>query len=74
VLLEADGWGENITLAEVWEAIEAVVPRAELAAAVNTITGLVPTPDADDDGDWRAELAPSAAKTLPGCPRSSPGT
>jgi Domain of unknown function (DUF4158)/Tn3 transposase DDE domain len=57
VLLEADGWGENVTLADVWEAIEVVVPRAELAAAVSTITGLVPPPDADDDGDWRAELA-----------------
>jgi hypothetical protein len=32
-----------------------VVPRAELKAAVTTITGMVP-PDTDDDGDWRAEL------------------
>lgn len=56
ILLEADGWGETVSLAEVWEAIDAVVPRAELRAAVTTITGMVLPPDADDDGDWQAEL------------------
>ncbi|MEU8359752.1 DUF4158 domain-containing protein [Nonomuraea sp. NPDC048882] len=56
VLLEATGWGEEIRLAEVWDAIDMVIPRAELRAAVATVTGIVPPPDAEDDGGWRAEI------------------
>lgn len=57
VLLEATGWGEEIRPAEVWDAIDMVIPRAELRAAVATVTGIVPPPDAEDDGGWRAEIA-----------------
>jgi len=62
VLLEASpapGAGEPVGLDEVWATIEAVISRAELRAAVATVTDLVPPPDADTDPDaaMRAELA-----------------
>jgi hypothetical protein len=59
VLLEATGWDGDVGLDEVWESIEAVLPRAaaELRAAVAVVTDLVPPPDADLDGAMRAELA-----------------
>ncbi|MEV1005499.1 Tn3 family transposase [Nonomuraea sp. NPDC050202] len=57
VLLEAEGWSEDVRLFEVWEMIDAVVPRAQLRSAVATVIGLVPPPDAEDDGGWRAEMA-----------------
>ena len=56
VLLEAVGWGENITLDVVWDAIENVVSRSELRASVANVDGLVLPPDADPDGEWRAAL------------------
>jgi len=48
--------GEDARLGEVWQAIDAVVPRSELRDAVATVTGLVPPPEAEDDGGWRAEM------------------
>ena len=59
VMFEAADWGaeDEVRLVEVWEAIEAVVPRADLRAAVATVTGMVAPPDAEDDGGWRAEMA-----------------
>jgi hypothetical protein len=58
VLLEAIGWGPDVQLAEVWEAIEAVVPRTGLRAAVDTVIGMVPPAGVDDDDDgWREEMA-----------------
>jgi hypothetical protein len=59
VMLEAVDWGaeDEVLLAQVWEAIEAVVPRADLRAAVATVTGMVAPPDAEDDGGWRVEMA-----------------
>ncbi|MCA1682007.1 MAG: Tn3 family transposase, partial [Actinobacteria bacterium] len=40
-----------------WEAIEAVVSRAELRAAVATVNEMVPPPGAEADADdWRGEL------------------
>ncbi|MER5322936.1 Tn3 family transposase [Streptosporangium roseum] len=57
VLLEAETWSEDVRLFEVWEMIDAVVPRAQLRSAVATVTGLVPPPDAEDDGGWRAAMA-----------------
>ncbi len=58
VLLEAEEWGqgEEMTLEVVWDAIENVVSRAELRAAVAGVTEVLPPPDADPDGEWRARL------------------
>jgi hypothetical protein len=57
VLFEATEFGENITVEQLWESIEAVVSRAELRAAVDKISDVAPPPGADPDGEWRAELA-----------------
>ncbi|HEY6315515.1 MAG TPA: hypothetical protein VIY52_32570 [Streptosporangiaceae bacterium] len=40
-----------------WEAIEAVVSRAELRAALVLVSDNVPPADASDGDDWRSELA-----------------
>ena len=58
-LFESDGWGGTggePRVAQVWEAIEAVVSRAELRAALALVNDSVPRPDAEDSDDWRAEL------------------
>jgi TnpA family transposase len=58
-LFEADGWGgpdEEPRVSEVWEAIEAVISRAELRAARVLVNENVPPADASDPDDWRAEL------------------
>jgi hypothetical protein len=58
-LFDSDGWGgqdEEPRVAEVWEAIEAVVSRAELRAALATVNSSVPPADAADPDDWRSEL------------------
>jgi TnpA family transposase len=47
---------EGVNLAQVWERIERVVPRGELAAALRALEELLPAPDSDDDEAWRAEL------------------
>lgn len=56
VLLEASEWGGPVSLERVWEAIEDVVPRSELRAAVEHIIDVAPPPDADPDGEWRQRL------------------
>lgn len=56
VFLEATEWGEEVSLELVWDAIENVVSRAELRAAVAHVTEVLPPPDADPDGEWRAAL------------------
>ena len=57
-LLDSQEWGsvEEVRVAAVWEAIEAVISREELRAAVATVTEMVPPPDAEGE-DWRAGLA-----------------
>jgi TnpA family transposase len=45
-----------VSLSEVWNAIEEVVPRDKLAAAVETVTAFIPASDDDTDAEWRAEL------------------
>lgn len=54
VLLGLDAHVE-VTLVEVWAAIEAVADRGQLAAAVGVVDDLVPG-DEDDQGEKRAEL------------------
>jgi TnpA family transposase len=58
-LFESDGWGgpdEEPRVSEVWEAIEAIVSRAALRAALTLVNENVPPADAADPDDWRAEL------------------
>ncbi|GAA2313856.1 hypothetical protein GCM10010149_76530 [Nonomuraea roseoviolacea subsp. roseoviolacea] len=58
-LFESDGWGGPYSeprVAEVWEAIEAVISRAELRAALVLVNDSVPSADAADPDDWRSEL------------------
>ncbi len=55
VLFEAAGWGENVSLKAVWEAIDnAVGSRARLREAVEGVQEFIPPPGADPDGQWRA--------------------
>lgn len=56
VLLEARELGEQATLPWLWDAIDDVVPEAELRAAVTAVTELTPPPGAEVDGEWRATL------------------
>jgi hypothetical protein len=46
----------DVTLAEIWEAIDHVVPRGELRAALESIAALAPAPQADPGGEWRGLL------------------
>jgi hypothetical protein len=58
-LFESDSWGgpdEEPRVSEVWEAIEAVVSRAELRAALVLVNESVPPADAAGPDDWRSEL------------------
>ena len=58
-LFDSDGWGgpdEEPRVSQVWEAIEAVVSRADLRAALAVVSESVPPPGAEDPDDWRAEL------------------
>jgi hypothetical protein len=52
VLLEARTWGEEeeVRVAEVWEAIEARIAREQVRAAVDTVTGMLPPPEAAPEG------------------------
>src|SRR6266567_4414846 len=56
-LFDSDGWGgpeEGPRVSAVWEAIEAVVSRADLRAALMVVSESVPPPGAEDPDDWRA--------------------
>lgn len=48
--------GEVVSVLDAWSAIEAVVPREQMAAALATIAAAVPDGDGDDAAEWRAEL------------------
>jgi hypothetical protein len=51
----ADEWDATVTLDVLWDAIENVVTRARLRAAVANIHQIL-LPDADPDGEWRSEF------------------
>ncbi|MGH9222730.1 MAG: Tn3 family transposase, partial [Acidimicrobiales bacterium] len=55
VLLDSESDAE-LTIEGLWQAIDEVVPRSELLAAVANLTATLPPPDADPAGEWRAEL------------------
>ncbi len=57
-LFDSDAWGgegEGPRVSQVWEAIEAVVSRADLRAALEVVTETTPPPGVEDP-DWRAGL------------------
>ncbi len=56
VLLDAADSGDDVTITTVWHAIEQVVSRKDLAAAVAGITAVTPPPAADPGGAWRASI------------------
>lgn len=56
ILLDLPVSGAQLTLDDAWQAIDAVLPRSELAAAVATVNELSPAGD-DGDREWRAVLA-----------------
>lgn len=49
--------GDVVSVAGAWSAIEKVVPREQLAAALAVIAETVPDDDGDGDAEWRRELA-----------------
>lgn len=61
----ADEDGQVVSPVEVWGQIEAVISRAELAAAMAAVEELTPAPDSDDDEAWRAELTKRYAVVRP---------
>ena len=72
MLLEAAECGEDLHVSEVLEKIDALVARPELRAALAEVTATVPSPDADDDGGWRAEMA-SRYQTVAGLVKTLTG-
>ncbi|PZR85723.1 MAG: hypothetical protein DLM67_25160 [Candidatus Nephthysia bennettiae] len=68
VLLEASVAAEDVSVAEVWEAIERVVSRGQVAAALAAVCELGPPPDEEADEAWRAELLKRHATTRPFLP------
>ncbi|HEY6798466.1 MAG TPA: Tn3 family transposase [Kineosporiaceae bacterium] len=66
VLLEAEDWGEGVPLDLVWATIEKVVgPRAAIQAAVAGVSQMLPPPQADPDGAWRAQVVERFASVKP---------
>ena len=58
VLLDAATGGDEVDLAGAWQAVDALVPRAELRAALSTVVELAPAPSpADAVAEWRVELS-----------------
>ena len=56
VLFDVTDSGGELTLGQVWAAVEAVVPRGELREAVDAVAGMVLTPGSDADAGMRAHL------------------
>jgi hypothetical protein len=65
VLFEVTAFGEELSLEQVWESIEAIVPRHQLREAVEAVTDMVPPPDADADAEVRARLTERIATVTP---------
>jgi hypothetical protein len=73
-LFDSDGWGgpgEEPRVSQVWAAIEGVVSRAELRAALALVNDSVPSADGPDPDDWRAELL-GRYPTVSGFPKMLP--
>jgi hypothetical protein len=53
VLLKVTDSGAPMILGDIWRAIDEVVPRTDLRAAVDNLRRVVPTPNQDPDAEWR---------------------
>jgi hypothetical protein len=56
-LLDASASGTTLRVEDLWREIDAVVPREELRAALQTVSEIVAHVDEDDEGETRARLA-----------------
>ena len=65
VLFDVTDSGGELTLEQVWESIEAVVPRGELREAVDAVADMVPPPGSDADAEMRAHLTERIATVTP---------
>ena len=65
VLFQVTDLGEELTLEQVWESIEAIVPRRQLRESVDAVSDMVPPPGADDDAEARALLTERIATVTP---------
>ena len=65
VLFDVTDSGGELTLEQVWESIEAVVPRGELREAVDAVADMVPPPGSDADTEMRAHLTERIATVTP---------
>jgi hypothetical protein len=59
---------EDVSVAEVWKAIERVVPRGQVTAALAAVWELAPLPDEQAAEAWRAELLKRHATIRPFLP------
>lgn len=71
VLLDAAETGGELSVAQVWAEIERVVPRIEVAAALEAILELAPLAADEEDDVWRAELVKRYATVRPFLPMLS---
>ena len=65
VLFEVTDLGEELTLEQVWESIEAIVPRRQLREFVDAVSDMVPPPGADGGAEMRARLTERIATVTP---------
>jgi hypothetical protein len=65
VLLEVTDAGGELTIGQVWESIDAVVPRSQLRESVDAVADLVPPPGLDADAETRARLTERTAMVTP---------
>jgi hypothetical protein len=56
VLLRLTDAGTPVSLEDLWRAIEEVVPRSDIRAAVDSLRQVVPAPNEDPDAEWRGAL------------------
>jgi hypothetical protein len=65
VLFEVTELDSELTLEQVWESIEAIVPRRQLRESLDAVSDMVPPPGADDDAEMRARLTERIATVTP---------
>ena len=65
VLFEVTELDSELTLEQVWESIEAIVPRRQLRESLDAVSDMVPLPGADDDVEMRARLTERIATVTP---------